>query len=128
MEMSNHGMQWMKNAARFTHTDAGRSASSKEDSMMPIPNVIAGVLIGSVNDTWLLRILVPFGWGIAFCIYSSIAHRDKLDTFITQAEMKVQNAKFGMSHMISFHFIEYATATVTALVFSVVTGAIRAMF
>ncbi len=96
--------------------------------MIPMPNVIAGISIGFANDTWLYRILIPFVWGVVFCIYISIVQRDKLDVFITQAEMKGYKAKGGMSHLLSFYFIEYTTATTTSLIFSVITGGIKALF
>ncbi len=96
--------------------------------MMPMPNVLAGVLIGFVNDTWPARILIPFGWGVIFCIYTSITRRDKIDAFVAQGEMRGQKAKGGMSHAQAFYFIEYATATTTSLIFSVVAGAIKALF
>jgi len=60
--------------------------------MIPFPNVIVGILIGLVNDTWWDR-----------------------------------KARFGMSHILSFYFIEYATATSSSLFFSIIAGAIREM-
>ena len=96
--------------------------------MIPMPNVIAGVMIGLVNDTWLARILIPFGWGAVFCIYSAFGRGDKRDAFVTQALHRGQTAMAGMTHGQAFYFIEYATATTTSLVFSIITGAIKAFF
>jgi len=96
--------------------------------MIPMPNAIAGVLIGLVNDAWLARVLAPFGWGAVFCIYTSITRRDQLDASVAQGEMRGRKARGRMSHAQAFYFIEYATATTTSLIFSVVAGAIKALF
>jgi hypothetical protein len=93
--------------------------------MVPMPNVIAGILIGAVNDTWLSRVLIPFGWGVIFCIFKSIMRRDEIDAFI--ASRGNQKAKWGMSTAQANYFIEYATATTTALFFSVIAGAVKAL-
>jgi len=94
--------------------------------MIPMPNVIAGILIGLVNDTWLSRVIVPFGWGVIFCIYISIMQRDRLDAFV--ASRGNQKAKWGMPPVQAYYFIEYGTATTTSLIFSIITGAIKALF
>ena len=89
-------------------------------------NVIAGILIGIANDTWLARIIVPFGWGIVFCIYASIARRKKKEVFIENPENSGRDAMFGMSHGQAFYFVEYMTATFTSLAFSIISGIIKA--
>jgi len=48
-------------------------------------NVIAGLLIGWVNDPWAARILVPFGWGIVWCLYQAIRGGDRI--FVAGKEM-----------------------------------------
>jgi hypothetical protein len=96
--------------------------------MMPLPNVIAGVLIGVANDSWLPRLIVPFIWGVVFCVYTSIARQDKREDFVAQAEMRDKKAKWGMSHTQAFYFIEYGTATVTSLIFSIIAGGIKSLF
>ncbi len=96
--------------------------------MISFPNVIAGMLIGIVNDTWLTRSTVPFIWGIVFCIYTSIVRRDKRDTFIANAKMHDRKAKWGMSSVQAFYFVEYMTATFTSLVFSIISGFIKGLF
>jgi hypothetical protein len=96
--------------------------------MIPIPNMLVGILIGLANDTWLPRLIIPFGWGVIFCIYTAIASRDKQDAFVSQAERRGRKAKGSMSHIQAFYLVEYATATSTSLVFSVIAGAIKAFF
>jgi hypothetical protein len=96
--------------------------------MIPFPNVIAGILIGIANDTWLARLIIPFAWGIVFCIYTSIARRDKRDAFVTKSENLGREAKWGMSHVHAFYFVEYMTASFTSLLFSIISGFIRGFF
>lgn len=96
--------------------------------MIPFMNVIAGILIGVFNDTWLSRLVVPFIWGVVFCIYVSIVHRERRDAFIANAEMHDRKARWGMSHMQAFYFTEYMTATFTSLALSVISGLIKGFF
>lgn len=96
--------------------------------MVPFPNVIAGILIGITNDSWFARIIVPFVWGIVFCIYVSVFRRDRRDAYITNAILREVKAKWGMSHIQAFYFIEYMTAVSTSLFFSIISGFIRGIF
>lgn len=95
---------------------------------MPFPNVIAGILIGIANDTWFARLIIPFIWGVVFCIYTSIVRRDKRDAFIANAEMHDKKAKWGMSHVQAFYFVEYMTASFISLFFSLISGFIKGLF
>jgi len=91
-------------------------------------NVIAGILIGIANDTWLARLIIPFAWGIVFCIYTSIARRDKQNAFITKFQKVDRKAKWGMSHVQAFYFVEYMTASFTSLLFSIISGFLKGLF
>ena len=95
--------------------------------MIPFTNLIAGILIGIANETWLARLIVPFLWGIVFCIYTSIARRDKRDAFITKAASLDRKAKWGMSQVQAFYFVEYMTASFTSLCFSIISGLIKGL-
>ena len=88
-------------------------------------NVIAGILIGIANDTWLARLIIPFVWGIVFCVYTSIARKNKRDAFIAKAEMRNRKANWGLSPMQAFYVIEYNTASFTSLSFSIILGFIK---
>ncbi len=96
--------------------------------MIPFVNVLAGILIGAFNDTWLARLLAPFVWGVVFCIYISIVERKRRDAFIAHAEMNDRKARWGMSHMQAFYFTEYMTSTLTSLTFSIISGFIKGLF
>ncbi len=93
---------------------------------MPFINVIAGILIGVFNDSWWVRILISFAWGIIFCIYVSIAQSRRRDAFV--AQKGEQKAKGGMSPLQAFYFIEYATSVSTALPIALLSGWIKGLF
>jgi hypothetical protein len=85
-------------------------------------NVLAGLMIGWLNDEWLARLTIPFAWAALWCLQKWLvqAHRR------FEAERHGQVARLGMSHRLAFYVIEFNTAAVTSLVFSVIVGAIRA--
>jgi len=93
--------------------------------MIPFPNVIAGILIGVANEAWSALFIIPFVWGIAYCIYVSFTKKKELNIFIEQAKRYNRKGKWGMSHKQEFYFVEYMTASFTSLVFSVISGIIR---
>jgi len=90
--------------------------------MIPFPNVVAGILIGIINDAWIARLFAPFAWGIVFCIHTSIVRRDELKAFLASAYMSEKKNKWGMNHEQAFYFVEYMTAVSTSLLFSVISG------
>ena len=85
-------------------------------------NVIAGILIGIANEFWLARILAPFIWGVVWYGRVILFKRDVYERYIEY--YKDRRQKFGMPPWLSFFFIEYATALVTSLVFSVISGVV----
>ena len=96
--------------------------------MIPIPNVLAGIFIGIANDAWLSRLIIPFGWGIIFCIYRSFTAQNEKNHFIAKGqEIHGKKSKWGMSHSQSFYFVEYMTATSTSLVFSAIAGMVKGL-
>ena len=96
--------------------------------MIPFPNVIAGILIGIANDTWLARLIIPFIWGIVFFFYASFFGRARKDSFVAHQESLGRKAKWGMSPNQAFYFVGYMTASFTSLIFSLISGAIKSLF
>lgn len=89
-------------------------------------NVIAGILIGIANDEWIARLIVSFAWGIVFVIYASIFRQQNRDTFI--AQNLGRRAMWGMSSGVAFYFVEFMTAVITSMIFSVLAGIVRTVF
>jgi hypothetical protein len=93
--------------------------------MIPLPNVIAGILIGIVNDLWVPRLIIPFGWGFVFCFYQSFFSSNRRAAFIEDAQSLDRPLKFGMNPRTGFYFVEYCTAVSTSVLFSVISGLIK---
>jgi len=91
-------------------------------------NVIAGILIGIANDTWFARLVVPFGWGFVFLIYVWVVDGKRRNAIISAREAQGGKAKWGMSHVQAFYFVEYMTAVFTSLSISVIAGFIKGLF
>ena len=96
--------------------------------MIPFPNVIAGILISIGNKSWLARFLVPFIWGIVYCFYLFKLKREQIYNYVELSKTHNRPAKWGMSHLQAFYFIEYMTALSTSLVFSIISGVIIDFF
>jgi len=94
--------------------------------MIPFVNVIAGILIGVFSDSWRVRVIISLVWGIIFCLYVTIAERRRQGAFL--AEKKGQKAKWGMSPLQAFYFIEYTTSVSTALPIALLSGWIKGLF
>jgi len=83
-------------------------------------NVIAGILIGIANKSWLARILVPFVWGFIFYFYVIFFKGSYYDRYLEKN--KDRRLKWGMKPRVSFFFIEYMTALTTSFIFSIASG------
>ena len=83
-------------------------------------NVIAGIMMGIANDTWLARIIAPFIWGFAFYGYTMVFRKQRHDYYVTANEGK--ELRWGWKPGLAFFWIEYWTATTTSLVFSLLAG------
>lgn len=86
-------------------------------------NVIAGVVMGWVNDSWSARLIAPFIWGVVWCVrfWITSAHR----TF--KLNEGSAGEAWGLNSTSAFYVIEYGTSVTTSLLFSVLVGAIRAI-
>jgi hypothetical protein len=91
-------------------------------------NVIAGILIGIVNDTWFARVLACFIWGAVFLVYTSILRQDAKVAFISHTKERGKPLKWGLPPTLWFYVIEYFTATFTSLPFALMAGFIRCWF
>lgn len=83
-------------------------------------NVIAGLLIGWFNDSWSARILIPFAWGIAWCVYKYIKGDDR--NIEAGMVMACTEPPPGSTHRMAFYNL---TATSTSLIFSALAGVIK---
>lgn len=77
-------------------------------------NVIAGILIGWFNETWIARILACLIWGICWCVYYSLSG-------------KLKNRMVSLT-ILQTYAVEYLTATTTSLGLSLIVGLVKSLF
>ena len=63
-------------------------------------NLIAGIIIGIANDSWIARIVIPFIWGLIFCVYTMILRKERYDNYKKAVEGRKQ--KWGMRPGLAF--------------------------
>ena len=86
-------------------------------------NVIAGILIGIFNDSWLARILIPLAWGLVFYLYRVL----RVGSQPVIVSRNTGDAR-GVATRGQFFKVEYLTAVTTALLFSLLAGIVKAIF
>ncbi len=64
------------------------------DTMIP-SSLIAGLLIGIANDSWLAVITVCFIWSLVFCVYVSMFDTRRKTATISHFENTGQKADVG---------------------------------
>ena len=96
--------------------------------MIPAPNLIAGLLIGIANDSWLAVISVCFIWSLIFCVYVSVLDTGRKTATISHFESADRKPMWGMSHTAAFYFIEFNTALTTSLLIASVAFAVKRLF
>ncbi len=92
--------------------------------MIPAPNVVAGVLIGVVNDTWLTVLGSSAVWPLVFCVYISIADRARRAATIAQFGARGRHLLAG-SPTLTFYATEFVTALLTALPVALLAHGVR---
>lgn len=95
--------------------------------MIPAPNLIAGMLIGIVNDLWLAVALSSVGWSVVFCIYITLSQTERKKVTIASFAEKGQRLILG-SPTITFYAVELITAFVTSIVVGSIVYGIKRLF
>lgn len=92
--------------------------------MIPAPNVVAGILIGVVNDGWLTVLGAAVIWPLIFCVYVSITDRNRMTATVASFSERGRHLIAG-SPVLTFYAIEFATALGTALPSALVAHAVK---
>lgn len=92
--------------------------------MIPVPNFLAGVLIGIVNTSWAAVILACCVWSVVFCGYVSIADSTRKEAAIKDFRSRGRRLLFG-SATLTFYGIEFYTALMTSLTVGCLTHIIK---
>lgn len=91
-----------------------------------VSSLVAGALIGWLNDSWALRFLVPFIWGVVYLAYLSIAGQEKKERYLATAQGRTEKpARWFRSHGQAYWFVEYTTAVFTSMFVAIVAGLIK---
>ncbi len=95
--------------------------------MIPAPNVIAGMLIGVLNDNWLAVLGSSAVWPLIFCAYVSIANRARRDATVGQFAARGRQLLMG-SPVLTFYAGEFVTAALTALPVALLAHGLKRLF
>ncbi len=85
--------------------------------MIPMPNVIAGVLVGLVNDAWV-GVLTGSAlvWPLIFCVYVSLVDSRRVAAVAEKLESRVKA-----------YLVEFCTASLTALPVASIVYLVRSL-
>jgi len=95
--------------------------------MFPIPNVVAGILIGIENSSWLEVFVVSLIWPIVLCVYISLRDMGRMHATIVQFRERAQRLLFN-SPTATFFAVEFVTAFFTAMPVALITYGIKRVF
>jgi len=95
--------------------------------LIPFPNIIAGVLTGLANSSWV-EVLTAAGvfWPIVYSISVALAERPRALSTIATLRERGRHLLFG-SPLLTFYAIEAITASVTALIVASATFGIKTL-
>lgn len=94
--------------------------------MIPVPNVIAGILIGLANDSWLTVLGAAACWPIIFCLYVAIADRSRVEATVASFAAHGRHLLLG-SPALTFFAVEFRTALCTAMPVAVLAHAVKVL-
>jgi hypothetical protein len=95
--------------------------------MIPIPNVVAGVLIGYTSPGWTELLVAAAAWPIAYCAYVSLADRERAMAAVAHILSRAHRRLPG-SPMLTFYVIELVTSFATAVGVGVVVFILKRAF
>ena len=74
--------------------------------MIPFPSIIAGILIGAVNESWLAVFIASGAWGVISCVYFYIFEGQRRLSMLREPDRRLL---FG-SPAFTFFAIEWTIA------------------
>jgi hypothetical protein len=92
--------------------------------VIPMPNVLAGILIGVVNDSWVTVLVSAAVWPLIFCLYVSIVDQQRRAATVAAFAERGRHLLFG-SPLITFYAGEAFTGLLTALPFAVAAHLVK---
>lgn len=101
-----------------------RSAVTARSGLIPAPNVIAGIAIGLVNDSWLTALGVAAVWPFIFCVYVSFLDTTRRKATVASFAERGHHLLAG-SPLLTFYAVEFATALTTAIPFALLAHGVK---
>jgi hypothetical protein len=92
--------------------------------MIPVPNVIGGLLIGIANTSWFAVVLACLVWPFVFCAYVSIMDSARREATVADFRARGRRLMFG-SPALTFYAIEFVTALMTSLLVACIAHLIK---
>jgi hypothetical protein len=92
--------------------------------IMPAPNVIAGIAIGVVNDSWMTVLGVAAVWPFVFCIYVSLLDSARRNVTVAGIAERGRHLLAG-SPLLTFYAIEFATTLTTTLLVALLAHGVK---
>lgn len=97
--------------------------------MIPVPNLIAGVLIGIFSNSWLSSLFICAAWGLIFCIYIFITQRQRQYDFEYKYVQNHGQAAHNYAKItFLFYTIEYFTGFCTSFLFAAISRLVKMLF
>jgi hypothetical protein len=90
----------------------------------PIPNIIAGILIGVLIHSAIAFAMISLGWAAVFCVGISVFDKGYVGSSIQKINDRGQRLFWG-SPRLNFYVIVYSTALSTTVFFGVLTYGIK---
>ncbi len=77
-----------------------------------MPNVLAGLLIGFLNPSYVAVLGASIGWGVVFLVYSTVTSSPSIAAMVDNLRV---GKRWGKPRAwVTVYFIEYTTAAITA--------------
>lgn len=95
--------------------------------MIPIPNVLAGALIGFANSSWFEVLVSAAVWPLIYCAFVAIVERSRVVASVAQFRERGRHLLFGSARS-TFFAIEFASALFTALPIACVVFIVKRTF
>ena len=95
--------------------------------MIPIPNVVAGILIGVANTSWAGTLVSSLVWPAIYCLYVSLVEKPRMQATITDFRARAKRLLFN-SPIGTFYAMESTTALFTALPIACIVFLIKGAF
>jgi hypothetical protein len=90
--------------------------------MVPLINLVAGIVIGITSDLWFSRLVLPILWGIAFYGVRWVLARRQHRPFLPSIHLKGRKQGLSATPWFQSYYVQFLRGIGTSMAFSVMTG------